>query len=600
MRIRPWSRKRGDDGFTILELTVAMMVIAVVIVTLVGLQLSSVRTVASARQRQAATALADQKLERLRALPYNTIQAGLLATDSTLTTANDPRYASGRLGAPWNEALVTSTNQTEPELNPHKQTKVLNNITYTMYTYVTHPIADDGTDSTSTVDFWLTVVVQWSSKSTQNHPKSVAVRTRASYPAGCKGVSNHPYAGPCQPFLYGSSGRTTGGITITRADTSQPAVAGLTFSSASDIFTNFTSQIGVEQTTSALSKAVESGTNVDGTSTGQGVTTAAADIDPATATATGPFNVSVPASSAASNALSGSGGVLTLQRAGIASGGAVQAAIASTTAGNCQDLSGTVLPTNQACASSQIARVGTNEADLDLASVGGRDLPSMVLASMQPADVAARSYEARFLTGAAGHCTGTTGDGCVAAGASRSVASFFAGGLPAGDAGDTLPSGFNGMVTGSNYTDTATAEAGPNSAAAGTSPQFVGTRNGTVTYWNGSSYQPVDLNTTNTYNLGAVTAAYARNGTPTINFSISGTLKVTAPSTSKNAAPASAACQPNACTSKANAGSLVVTLTYTISNSGGSGPSGTLAYFTVQMDLGTIEAAATYRAVPSA
>jgi prepilin-type N-terminal cleavage/methylation domain-containing protein len=596
MRTRPWSRTRGDDGFTLLELTVAMLVIAVVIVTLVGLQLSSVKTVAVARQRQAATALADQKLERLRALPYNTIQAGLLSTDSTLTTANDPRISSGRLGAPWNEALVTSTNQTEPELTPHmKATPPLNGIVYTVYTYVTHPIAADGTDSASAVDFWLTVVVRWSSTSTGNHFKYVTVRTRASYPAGCNGVANHPYAGPCQPFLYGSAGRTTGGITVSQGDQSQPAILGLAFNSAAEIFSNFTSQIGVEQTTSALAKAVNSGTNVDNTQTGQDTTTSAADIDPATTTSTGPFNTPVAASSATSNSISGLTGVLTLQRPGFASGGGVQSAVAATAAGNCQDLSGTVIATNQACASSQFGRVGTNEADLDLASIGGRDLPSMVLASMQPDPAAARSYEARFLTAAGGHCTGTSGDGCVAAGATRAITSLFAGGLPAGDSGDSLPSGFTGMVTGSNYTDTATAEAGINSVAANTSPQFVATRSGTVTYWNGSSYQAVNLNTTNTYNLGAVNAAYARSGTPTINISIAGTLKVTAPSTSKNAAPASAACQPNACTSTSNAGSLVATLTYRITSA-----SGQLAYFTVKLDLGTVEANATYRAVPSA
>jgi prepilin-type N-terminal cleavage/methylation domain-containing protein len=595
MRIRPWSRTRGDDGFTLLELTVAMMVIAVVIVTLVGLQLSSVKTVAVARQRQAATALADQKLERLRALPYNTIQAGLLASDPTLNVAADPRYSAGRLGAPWNEALVTSSNQTEPELNPHKQTKTLNGVTYTLYTYVTHPVNTDGTDSNSAVDFWLTVVVQWSSTSTGNHVKSVSVRTRASYPAGCNGAATHPYAGPCQPFLYGSAGRTTGSITVAQADPSQPAISGVPFNSASEIFTNFTSQINVEQTTSALAKVVASGTNVDSTTAGQDVTTAAADIDPATTTATGPFNTALASSSATSNAISGSTGVLTLQRPGFGGGGGVEAAVAATSAGNCQDLSGTVLPTNQACASNQVGRVGTNEADLDLASVGGRDLPSMVLASMQPDSVAARSFDARFLTGAGGHCTGTSGDGCVAAGASRSITSFFAGGLPAGDGGDTLPSGFTGMVTGSNYSDSATAEAGVNSAAVNTSPQFAATRSGAVTYWNGSTYQSVNLNTTNTYNLGAVNAVYARNGTPTISLAITGTLKVTAPNTSKNAAPASAACQPNACTSTANAGSLVVNLTYTITSS-----SGQLAYFTVRLDLGTVEASATYRAVPSA
>ena len=57
MQQRLWSRLNSDDGFTLMEIVVAMVIIAVVVVTLVGLQITSLKTVAVARQRQAATAL---------------------------------------------------------------------------------------------------------------------------------------------------------------------------------------------------------------------------------------------------------------------------------------------------------------------------------------------------------------------------------------------------------------------------------------------------------------------------------------------------------------------------------------------------------------
>lgn len=593
MRMRLWSRVSDDEGFTLLELTVAMMIIAVVIVTLVGLQVSSLKTVAVAKQRQQATAIADQKIERLRAAPYATIQAGLLSTDPTLNATADPRISGTRLGAPWNEALVLSSNQPEPELDPHKQVlpaTQYNGVTYTVYTYITHPLNADGSDSNSSIDFWLTVVVQWSSPSTHNQLKTVTERTRLAYPAGCKGSATHPYAGPCQPFLYGNAGRTNGGITIVPASSSAPALAGLSFNSAAEVFPNYTSQIGIEQTTSTLAKAVTAGTNVDGAATGQSTTSSAADIDPSTSTAGGPYNVSLPSASSATNTLTGSNGVLSLLQPGFAAGGALQTAVASTAAGNCQDLLGNVTATGQACAASQVPATGSNEADLDLSNIAGRDLPPMVLAGMQPASTASRSFEARFLAGFNNHCTGTSGDGCVAAGASRTITSFVAGGLPASQAGDTVPSGFSGLVTGTNYTDSASAEAGVNSAAANTSPQFAATRSGTVNYWNGSSYQSVNLSTTQTYTLGAVNAVYLSNGSPTITIAMSGTLKVTAPTVTKTT-PAN--CQPTACTSKTDTGSLVATVTYQI-----TGNSGQLAYFTVTLDLGTLQATATYRAVP--
>lgn len=592
MRTRAWSRLGGDEGFTLLELSVAMIIIAVVIVTLVGLQVSSLKTVGVARQRQAATALADQKIERMRALPYSTIQAGLLQSD----LAGDPNVVSGRLIGPsnWNEAIITSTTQSNTELVPHVSSPPVtttNGITYQLSTYITHPKNPDGTDSASSIDFWVTVLVKWSSAATGGHFKSVAVRTRMSYPAGCNGDVNHPYAGPCQAFLYGNAGPSAGSISITPADSSTPPVNGIPFTNASVVFSNYSSQISVEQTTSAVSKAFNSGTNVDNVVTGEDVTAAQADIDPATATTTGPNNITVPSSAASSNQISGTAGVMSLFRTGTAAGSAVQSAVAATSPGNCQDLAGTVLATNQACAASQLGRVGNNEADLDLASIAGRDLPAFALAAMQPDATASRSYSARFLAGVSGHCTNATGDGCVASGVSRSFSSFMAGGLPSGQDGDTLPSGFSGMVTGSSYADTATAETGKYStglAATSTAP----TPTGTVRYWNGTGYTTVNLATTSNYNLGSTTATYARNGNPSVVISMSGVLKITAASTT-NATPAN--CQPTACTAKAQGAAVVADVTYQIM----SGTS-QVAYFTVELNLGRIQANATYRAVASA
>jgi len=595
MRMRPWSRMSDDEGFTLLELSVAMLVIAVVVVTLVGLQISSVKSVAVARQRQTATALADQKIERLRALPYTTIQSGLLSNDPTLNSIDDTRYANGRLGGTWNEALVTSSTQSNVELVPHKQKQTLNRIDYFVYTYITKPKNADGSDSTSTVDFWLTVVSQWKSPSTGNKFKSVVVRTRATYPAGCNNDDvTHPYAGPCQPFLYGQSGRSAGSISISPADASTVPISGLAFTNASVIFSNYSSETSVEQTTSSVAKAFNSGTKIDSANTGQDATTAAADVDPGTAAATGPFNVTVPSSSAGTTQVSGTTGALSLLNAGLAGGSGVQSAVASTTAGNCQDLSGTVVNSFQACASAEVGRVGGNEADLDLTNFAGRDLPAFALAAMTPDSTAARSYSGRFLTAYNSHCTNATGDGCVAVGSSRVITSLVAGALPAGQGGDQLPNNFSGLVTGSNISDSASAETGYYSSgvnATGNAP----TATGTLQYWNGNGYTSVNLGTSNTYSLPAVTANYMTNGSPAITIAMSGTLKVTAASTTTNLNGSPANCQPTACTAKAQGVGIVADVTYQIVSGNSQ-----LAYFTVELNLGRLIANATYRAVPSA
>jgi hypothetical protein len=102
----------------------------------------------------------------------------------------------------------------------------------------------------------------------------------------------------------------------------------------------------------------------------------------------------------------------------------------------------------------------------------------------------------------------------------------------------------------------------------------------------------VNLATTGNYTLGSTTATYVRNGNPTIVISMSGVLKITAASTT-NATPAN--CQPTACTAKAQGAAVVADVTYQIM----SGTS-QVAYFTVELNLGRIQANATYRAVASA
>jgi prepilin-type N-terminal cleavage/methylation domain-containing protein len=586
-------RPTVDAGFTLIEVTVAMMIIAIVVTTLVALQLSSLKTITLAKQRDQATSLANQQIEAMRSLPYTKLRAGMLATDAAADTA---WVTAGRLKAPWDEKLVTSTNQTEPALNPHVVNKTVGTQQYTVRSFVTSPKDDTtGADLPSTTDFWLTTVVEWSSSVTGGAAKQVTVRNREVFPAGCMGDTTHPYAGPCQPFFYGSAGWSGGGIKVFNADSSG-GLLGSSSDSAEVILPGLSSSYSVEQTTSALSKATTSGTAIGGTGTGVVGNAAQASIDVASGTPRESGLLAVAQSGTAWQKLTGSAGELTVS-ASPSDAGANAATTAAADASACRDLSDQLLSGGDACASSTIIPGGVSSAQVDLAT-GGTDLPAFTLASISAPAAGAHAFTTRLLAPLPGHCVGTSGAGCSASGATRALGDITAGGLPAADLanGDLLPDGFTGAVAITGLAERATAEVGVG-LMTGSLPvpsRFDVTRAGSMRLWNGSGYTSVDLANTaldGVYTIPETKATYQRPGNPVITVLLSGQVTMTAAKgPTRDVLPN---CQPLACTGTSVGAGISISLTYTV-----SGQSGQVAHFTTQVDLGTVRAGTTYRAMP--
>jgi prepilin-type N-terminal cleavage/methylation domain-containing protein len=65
-----------NRGFTIIEIMFALSIFAIGILAVSGLSITSVGSNASSRRITEATALAEDRLERLAALPYANIQNG--------------------------------------------------------------------------------------------------------------------------------------------------------------------------------------------------------------------------------------------------------------------------------------------------------------------------------------------------------------------------------------------------------------------------------------------------------------------------------------------------------------------------------------------
>jgi len=590
-----------QTGFTLVEVMVAMAIIAIVVTTLVALQLSSLKTITLAKQRDQATSLANQQIEAMRSLPYDKLAAGLLDTDASGDAA---WVTAGRLKGPWDEKLVTSASQTEPTLYPHVTTKTVGTQQYTVRSFVTSPKdAATGADLTSNTDFWLTTVVEWSSSVTGGAPKQVTVRNREVFPAGCQGDTTHPYAGPCQAFFYGSAGWSGGGIKVFSADSSDGLFNGSGTNSAEVTLPSLSSSYAVEQTTSALSKATTSGTSVGDTTNGLVSNAAQASIDVATGTPRESGWLTVAQTTPTPQAtVAGTNGTLTLFSSQADAGGNV-ATTAAGASSACRDLSGAVLAGGDACASSTMTPAGdASTAKVTLKVIAGRQLAPFNLATITPSGTPAQAFTTRLLAPVPNHCTGTSGAGCSAAGASRTTGAVRAGDLPARQSGDVVSAkglvttAFDGAVKVTGISERATSEMGVG-LTTGSLPvtnRFDVTRTGSMQIWNGSGYTPINLSNVglnNVYPIPTTSAVYKAAGYPDITVLLDGNVTLTPADGPKRDVPG--ICQPDACTSTSVGAAITVNLTYTVSWNGNQ-----LAHFRTQVDLGTVRAGTTYRAMP--
>lgn len=585
---RPRACRRGsDEGFTLIEMTTALFIVMVVLVALVGVYLSAARTIGLAKQRQGATALANQTMEELRALPYDTVAAGLNSGD----LSGDANISGGNFKPTWdssiNEPLQTNSLTNQAPLYPHVQTGLsYDGTSYTVSTYVTQA-------STSPMQYWLTVVATWNSAASSHSPKRVVVRDRMFNPAGCLSSATHPFSGVCQAFQYGEASSSSGTITFTGASGADP-VSALDLTSAQLSLAQVLSGIQVEQTVSASGGVTTSGATVT-TSTGtQAVGSSGeqtgVDNDPST-TGSGITSATTPSQSSGPLTVSGSGGAYFSVSPTTGDSGSGASTLTSSSSTGCTDTAGGMVTAGWACTSGTVTPSGSAATmAVDVGSIGPRDLGAMTLASVGPAPSASSTFSARYTTSGGSYCPSATTDACVAAAVSRALGNVALGGLPTPVSGDTLyGQGFQGMVLLTGYSDYVSAQSGYGAGSA--SPTVAGS----LSYWNGSGY------TTDTVaNLAGQTlpvpdfaATYALNDGTTATITISTSLVV---GTLQSSGSVVTPCQPTACVvTQARTSPVIAAFTYTITHGGT-----TVATFQVGANLGTVTAKATYKGAPSA
>lgn len=574
----------GDDGFTLVELLVVMVILGGCLLGLLAVQTSALRSVTLAKERQQATALTTRTMEQLRALPYDTVTAGLKTTD----LAGDANINDlGRLqpvGYPHsiNEQLVTGASAAQAPLFPHCQqeaTTLVRGVQYRVCSYVTLVSATAGD---TTKGYWLTVITTWSSGASQATTKTVSTRSQLFSPTGCLGTATRPFSGPCQAFHDGTATTQPGGLEVTGTVAGSPVVAGSPLTSGRVTLPLVSASVQSQQVVSVQATAQTSGAGMaNGTSpepvTGQLTASTGAFTDPDAASGAVPTSSSVTQSSSPLSQ-AGGGGTVTMTPGANDSGASVSTTRAIA-ASQCLDVAGNAVTSGEACASSRLTPPTGSQS---LALTYGQAIPLGSFAPASPS-VTSRAFVSRYLSPGGAYCGTTSGSGCIAAATSRTLGTAVLGGLPTGA---TRPAAFTGaMVTVSGYSDSARSAAGIGAEAPTAS------RGGTLSYWNGTGYSPlVTLTPTLNagYNLGTLTASYSTDAGP-VTVTMTGSITVGAGGVAAPTGPAS--CQPEPCVRSSSSGTLTASVDYVLTR-------GTteLARFTTTLNPGASSARTTYRA----
>lgn len=215
------SQRDREGGFSLVELIVAMVVIAIVLMLLIGVQISAISTVTEARKLQQATALANEALEQMRAMPWQVLSKGMASNFMTASGGDD--LVTGEYlqvdGAPIRLLIAPASNDqdwlTGPERLPlfnyqgshiqYREDPSLTGVVFTIKAYVT-----EGIESSSSGTLGIAVVVEWPGAG--GEVGRTLVRSTV-HQSGCGDTATQPFLASCQDNYEANAG--TGEIVIT-------------------------------------------------------------------------------------------------------------------------------------------------------------------------------------------------------------------------------------------------------------------------------------------------------------------------------------------------------------------------------------------------
>jgi uncharacterized protein (TIGR02598 family) len=132
-------RARNEEGFGLVELTIAMAMMAVALLALVAALSSGIVTLQRSSVSATAATLADKQMERYRAIAYAAIQLDT----SSVTTANSNTVYAG--DSAWNASQVTAACAGVPvECQPMQSVTGPDNKPYRIDSYIVYQTPTGG------------------------------------------------------------------------------------------------------------------------------------------------------------------------------------------------------------------------------------------------------------------------------------------------------------------------------------------------------------------------------------------------------------------------------------------------------------------------
>jgi Tfp pilus assembly protein PilV len=608
-RVRARFALASEAGFTLIEVMVAAGILLTSLLALAYTTTVSLSYTAFSRQRQGANGLANQTMEQVRALPFTRLESGLDNTDlansatvgspsydSNITTSGcgggTPKYCYG--GEPIPHGNIVGTGQPTcgssslpHPLVPHRCSFTVGPTTYTVSVYVTNYIPPNGTLDLTSHTYRVTVVASWARPQVRGALAKVTTQSIFYSSSGCLSPGTHPFAAPCQPFLYASAAVQPGSIQVGGSIGSTTLDPGGILS-----LPQFSSDLQIEQISAARGLSQSAGASTmagDQTlgSVGPIQIASGADSDPAQPGHEYDSKTSTTALSGGPVVLSGEGGDLSLSASGTDS----LTTVSTTSAANgqspaCTNLAGTNQTDGHPCGNSKLTPGSSTSLTLTL-SPDGSAFGSVALAAVAAATGTDVAYTKRLVAPNNPVCPSTAGDGCVHAEASRVIGNVTLAWLPAGLSPTGSPAGSwaGYLIQISGFSDHVSAEAGVGAAA-----PTAGISAGTVKYWTGSGYTTCSLasNCPSTIVTSAVSATTADGAVITIP---SASLGKGVPTVS----PASTDCPssgPRLTCAAASPSPLIGDIVYEVSKDGSA-----LTALTIGVNLGQLDAGATYKSV---
>jgi Tfp pilus assembly protein PilV len=164
---------REEDGLTIVEVMVALSLLALAMVGLTASSDSGLRLVGSSKARQTATEVANATVERARSTPYEVLAMRTGETYETAPTSPDVAVTAAGTKYDAGDGAEDLVVLDESDEALHHTQETVSGLDFEVYRYVTWVAVDEEPEAYKRV----TVVVEWSGRAAGGGPNRVTVST---------------------------------------------------------------------------------------------------------------------------------------------------------------------------------------------------------------------------------------------------------------------------------------------------------------------------------------------------------------------------------------------------------------------------------------